>query len=447
MPELKVAARVLLLLICLLSTALCSRAQSLPVLLERAGQSLNEGDIGTAKELAYKAYHLAAENKSPLLGKASFELAKTFHISGNFDNATSYYEKALEFSDVHRDSVLMSKVLTSLGVLRISNNMFGDGERNVQLALSISQRTGDRATEARCFSHLGQSKYLQQSFVEALKNFRAAAETAEKEKIHTLLSACLNNMGQCYASIEKYDSAAFFTQQAIELRKTKNQEHYLNEYFTNLTYIHLDAGKLQEALDAESQRFKLLHDSSLTLDAEFIDPQVYIHEQLTKLQHEQATLLSQKSRALTASLEKFKFLLLASSIAIIVLLFALIALTALLIQRKQASKIKASSSSDPIPAQPENELLMQLNALKIYNERMKVLLQSKNDLLPNCYELLSRHFNYAEIGSIIGKDSTTVGRYMSEVCTLLGTNKELLKKEAVELGALIWQMEHPQKKQ
>ena len=372
---------------------------------------------------------------SPLLAETCFQLAKTFHLSDNFDNAASYYEKAMELADVHRDSVLLSKVLTSYGILRIRNGLNEDGERNILKAIEIAKRTRDLETEANCYGHLGESKYFLGEYASSIEHYRKSAELADELGITTLLSACYNNIGQCYAELGRYREAETYIRQAIAWRVHDRQERYINEYFTNLAYLHIREGDARKTLQVQIDHFALLSDSALGLDAAALEPQHYIHEQLLDMHHTAEAALAEaqyEASGKAGSATRWKYTAL--------LLLLPVAGLGWLAYRQRSRRTDTQPLSGRGRGKSATPSLSE--AVTRFNTLMQQLQDHHNPVLPMCFMFMSYGYSYADIGRAIARDASRVTRYVSDMADVLGMTRNEVRDEAVRLGRIIWASRH-----
>jgi len=445
LPRRTVSAKALLLSITLSPLVCLSQiSQSL----NETTRLLNEGDFKAAKELAYDAYSRAEAAKSPELARAAYVYANTFCVTGNFDNATAYYEKAMELADVASDTALLIKVFRAFGTMRCQLEEFETGFRNLSQSIDLALSTNDTLELSASYQNMAIAKLLNNEIVESMDWNQKCADLAIARGNKTLLSICYNNIGQAYTYIEKFDSAAFFTNNAIELRIELGQPYYVNEYYENLAYLLIEAEDEESILQSQIEHYKLLQDTSYPVDSVLFDSKMYINESLLELQEskrlawesEKEELISQKKQA-NRSTEKWRLLSLSLAILIIIIL----PVGFLFLRRNrdqwQTRYAEALSSLEELRATKAKEDRAIHEAVESFMKIIKILNESQNDL-PHAptFLFLTHGLNQTEIGSIIAKSPSMVSRYVTAIAKQMDMSTQELRKEAKRLGLIIWQL-------
>lgn len=405
---------------------------NIDTLIERANTSIREGYWQDAKKIGTEVHTLSIERKDKLnQARSAYLLGKAYIKSENFDVASDYFKEGLELADFIGDSVLLSKILIAFGAARINTGDFQEGERNLAQAINLIERTGNEQFLPYAYRYLASSAYNQNDFEKAIKEYSHALSVASGFDDKVSISGLQHNIAQCYVKLEQWNNAATWERKAIKMRIELGHDHYVNHYYSFLVEINSADSNLGDLLEDEITYLGYYNDSAgMNLDQIAIQNQIKLHENIR--------LLTQKNEGKLKEAQKER-LILAVTVSLLLALMA-----GLFWQWRRNSRILkatrvAQSTQNEVNTVSE-EAMQRLTALNRYDEIQHLLSQTSNPLHQSCYEFLTRNYSNAQIGSIIGRDNTTIGRYMGEIAEQIDIDKHRLKEEALEIGRLIWKV-------
>ncbi|WP_426432063.1 tetratricopeptide repeat protein [Winogradskyella sp. HB-48] len=251
--------------------------------------SLNAQEINIAKErelfsLKAELKNAITENDSSNIGLANIKLADFFNGTSLFKEATHYYQVYLELH-LPKDSSFV-KVQNQLAIINLELKQYSLAEKHASIALSSSKNINYKKGEATSNALLG-------SVFEKLSNYNKALEFQEKSlslfsllKDSTGIAITNENIGSIYEDLEqyqkalnyfnianrfaknspwdlkiniinnigdvnrktkKYSDAILFTEQALKLAKSANNQSQLVSALKDLSRTYADMGNFEEA--------------------------------------------------------------------------------------------------------------------------------------------------------------------------------------------------------
>ncbi|MEU7477106.1 BTAD domain-containing putative transcriptional regulator [Lentzea sp. NPDC042327] len=148
--------------------------------------------------------------------------------------------------DLGVDELTTTVIASLLSSPFAARNEFGNWQRTHEVALRAARDRGNRRAEAVLLAGLGQLRYEQDDFVEALRNFEQAAEIARDiGETATLAVACVG-MGTVLRDLAEFEPARELLGQAIAL----GDEGVVAAASYGVGAIHRDHGDLTEAVAA-----------------------------------------------------------------------------------------------------------------------------------------------------------------------------------------------------
>lgn len=162
-------------------------------------------------KFAMDYYNLAEDFTVKEFGQSSNKLTPIyinkgiiFSVLGDLVKAQDYYEKALSLLKIHQDSRWLSQTYNNLGILLYKKNNYSESLNYYLRTLNIKKK----------------------------ENFPNTSST-------------INNIGNCYKKLGKYEEADYYFKLSIdELKKTYNGENYLlGSYYLNYAVFQDEINK------------------------------------------------------------------------------------------------------------------------------------------------------------------------------------------------------------
>jgi tetratricopeptide (TPR) repeat protein len=195
--------------------------------------------LNSFKEMIYKEYNYGQPDTALILCDfldsiaESKELPKyrghaynlkgiSLNVLGRLTEALSSYELALKFYEEIGDLGLQAAVMNNMA------NVYGDHGNHVksldyyEKALQISEEQGDSAGMAVTLLNIGITYFNQDDIEQTIKFFNQGRWIAERSGQDFLKGPILNNLASFYFTLGDYDSARYFNDQSLALRRSNN---------------------------------------------------------------------------------------------------------------------------------------------------------------------------------------------------------------------------------
>lgn len=393
-------------------------------LIQASFDALNSGRAGEAKRFAQDAMTRArSAGNDSAYNWATFRLANAFQASGNYQGASPLYQALIQNADIQGDTKLLTKALTHYGALLVATGKYLDGENSIQQAVDLLKSKHDRSELAVCYSHLGNSRYWQEDYHEALDFYKQSLQLADSSEIRPLMAANLQNIGQVHADLEEYQKAEEHTRQALAIRLKLGDAYHVNQCFQNLLYLHVNQEHWQEALAVNAEFYETLETHGMMLDPEQVEPQAYV--------------LSEIRQAYDR--ETQRWLLAIISLAALIAVFITGVLWRWRVLRKRAQTLEYQLAATKLATQnhhaPKNVKDVPTHPSGLsFIERVHPLLTHKNELLAPCYTLLAAGASITHIARTLNRSRRRIHQYIQDIAKLLDIAPEQVKEDALYYG-------------
>jgi len=223
-------------------------------------------------ELAFEAYLESAktdeQSKTPRpdsilrrTGDAGYVLMQ----SGKFDQAITFFNRALQLSRIRKDT---AEIATNLSNLGISYKMLGNYEKAVGhflQTLELDKLTGNEADMSINYNSIGMLYLAWGKPETALEFLNIALKYDLNSGDESKISIRYSNMSKIFMAMDDYDSAIDFLEKALEIDRRQNQPIKIATRLQGLGLCYLASGNYTEALASMQEAVEIFN----TLNADF----------------------------------------------------------------------------------------------------------------------------------------------------------------------------------
>ena len=244
-------------------------------LIEQAFHYNKKGEFGKGLELNKQALKIAEEVGDPdVLLRVFNSLGRSYSFIAEFDSASVYLQKAI---DIQRDELGASpRVLFEMHT-NIGNNYgrAGQVERAIQefekgLALTLAAQ--DSNGIAHSYRSLATAHFYSGNYPEALESLHLAVNHLEGSTLYNDQVMNLDFLGEVYLTIEDYENAGTYWQQAINTWQKAHAEEENPNLFCKKGRVLLLQEAYQEALTTFTRAQEIK-----TSAGEYLDGDWYWH--------------------------------------------------------------------------------------------------------------------------------------------------------------------------
>ncbi|WP_339811659.1 ATP-binding protein [uncultured Imperialibacter sp.] len=157
---------------------------------------------------------------APGLTRSMYNLAIYYETYRNEDSLQYYFEKSLHLSDSLGDKKYHTLTMNSRGLYLVSKRRFEEAVNIFYDVLRSHEEAGNPYGEMAALNNIGLVFMELRQYAKAISNFKKALP-----KIPEPHPVVLNNIGSCYGSLSRYDSAEYFVTWGIERARATNNLH------------------------------------------------------------------------------------------------------------------------------------------------------------------------------------------------------------------------------
>jgi signal transduction histidine kinase len=171
---------------------------------------LNKGArFENALNLALHHIDLANQiNNASLQMKTYNEAANEYEYLGNYEPATEYYLKSLQFAVLIGDKKMQRMLNNNLGSVFLSLKDYATGYNYSYRAYNMSKQAKDSVTMANCLVNMSVAELNQKKYNEALQYLDAAEAVGYRISDMTLVADALSDKGLIYLTNHDLNEAA-----------------------------------------------------------------------------------------------------------------------------------------------------------------------------------------------------------------------------------------------
>lgn len=190
---------------------------------------------------------LIKRESNPKLIATSYEtIGKFYDFKGKYDEAVSYYLKAIGVAAKHDSSITIMSY-HNLGLIYKKLNNYKKAYEYQNKAESIARKTDDYRTLASTLNNLGILKKNEKKYQEAMVYYEEALDKANKIKDHRIEGAVLGNMSTLYFELGDSENGTRCFQLSLKWTKSTNSYYELAMSYINFSYNLLDFNQLRQA--------------------------------------------------------------------------------------------------------------------------------------------------------------------------------------------------------
>jgi len=193
---------------------------NLLVLLSKEFRSVPEP--AKAAEAIKKAISLNSKNGAGLDMQLYFEMALTFFDDQKYDEALSYYSKAMDIAEQVKDMSMLCNIYYEKGRVYSRQQKWKDALSNLQKVLELQKTEEDEYTTGNTFHQIGMVYAQQGKWYDALLSFQKALELQRTNGDDTGTGSTYYQMGRIFEETNRLKEAAEFFERAVQYLSKSN---------------------------------------------------------------------------------------------------------------------------------------------------------------------------------------------------------------------------------
>ena len=206
------------------------------------------GRFDRAREEIEKAIKIAEEEHSERIAQLYGTLALILRDSGEYDEAASYYEKAIPLFEETGDKKMLSAIYQNLAGLYLSRSNYEEAlslyEKSLDLAIQsdrLNISADIRFSMGHIYDILGKRDLSEQSYKEALEIEKHLKDRDGQARI-------LLNLGGLFINTGKLKEAEESLKESLKVSEEVGNVEYRGRANLNLGILHSSRGELEKSL-------------------------------------------------------------------------------------------------------------------------------------------------------------------------------------------------------
>lgn len=175
-------------------------------------------------------------------------IAISYDIQGNSNEAIRYYLDALKIYETLHDSVGISKIKNNIGIAYKNLNDADNAKKFYEESIRIKKLLGDIKGAAYGYNNIGELYKARREFETALQFFDRAYSILDSLDDAHGCSVILTNQADVYLDLKKYDLTVQYVLKVIRIEEKENDNYDLSLSYLLLTRAYLELNQLDDAL-------------------------------------------------------------------------------------------------------------------------------------------------------------------------------------------------------
>ena len=208
-----------------------------------------------AVQLSIDAAIAAFYNKG--LADALYVKANTLHSLGNFPEAMSGFNKALDISESLQDMFGIAASYHNIAKVNGSLGNYGEALENLNFSLKIREDISDRFGIASTLNEIGSIHWKQSNHLEGIKQLFKALKIEEETGDKYNSAVTYNCIGNINSNLGNYEDAVKYYELAQKVWEELDHKKGIAALYYNLGIVHYESGKYEPALENHLRSLQL----------------------------------------------------------------------------------------------------------------------------------------------------------------------------------------------
>lgn len=187
--------------------------------------------------------------------------------SGDLDAAMVYFFKCLKYDEKQKNNQGIAIDCNNIGIILTSKKNYSSAISYLQRALKIKTEAKDTLEMQKTRINIANVYYQQKNYQETINQYKEALKLGANIKSNEEeYSQITNNLGECYSTIGKYDSAMYYLNTSLEVKKKLGNKSGIAATLGNIGNINFHQKNYQKAIEFYTESFEI---AKQTVDLEF----------------------------------------------------------------------------------------------------------------------------------------------------------------------------------
>ncbi len=220
-------------------------------------KTINAKALGHFMKGNYPAAYLECKKGENLAVKAgdlemqvsfTMNLATSFAILRDYDQALPYYQKALQIVEKSNDLLQKAQIESNLGYMYLHTNDFNKAKKFCQKAIHVFEKEQFQAWESFAWATLGEVAIREKEYDIALENFSKSNALLTSIEDMQRKAETSQGFADAYYLKKNFEKSLKYAKAAEEISKNINYHHGVAKSSKLLYKLLVEKGQYQEAL-------------------------------------------------------------------------------------------------------------------------------------------------------------------------------------------------------
>ncbi len=193
--------------------------------------------------------------------KVGISLGVMHEENGNFNTALDYYKESLEANKDFGDKRIDAILFNNIGIVYLDLGMLDSAIISHQRALNLRRELGNDRGVVQSLSNIGEAYQKKEDFQNSIAYFLEAKTISASNEREPLMPFIGEKLGELHLSLQNLDSANFYLQNTLNLKKKEGNYFGLSSTYRNLSALSEKQNKYQESLEY-FKLYKTVQDSA-----------------------------------------------------------------------------------------------------------------------------------------------------------------------------------------
>jgi tetratricopeptide (TPR) repeat protein len=190
-------------------------------------------------------------------GMAHNRIGILHHQFGEYDEALSRYQKALEIFRELDDQKGLAVNLHLIGYISQDKGNYGDALQKYQESLKIHEQIGDLNGIAENLHHIGMILQDKGNYKDALQKYQESLEIKRKTGDTQGISIALHQIGMIYQDKGNHEDALQKYQESLEIKRKIGDTRGIASNLHQIGIIHQEKGNYEDALQMYQESLEI----------------------------------------------------------------------------------------------------------------------------------------------------------------------------------------------
>ena len=219
---------------------------------------IKKAKIEDAETLALKALKLCEDiEDQDCITSAYIKLAEIAYYNNDYDKASDYYNKVLDYDIKTNNKLGQADMLNNLGILGYRKGDFDKAIELFKKAVVIREQLGEEKLSLGTINNIGAICLNQGRYTEALEYFNKCLKIHKQDQDKRAIASVSYNISAVYYELKQYDKTLQYLNEALPIYEKLEDKRRMASGLINKGAVYADLKQFPKALDYMTQSLRI----------------------------------------------------------------------------------------------------------------------------------------------------------------------------------------------